>query len=90
MYEDFNKECINKFGDNIGSNIFSFFGSKETTEKYKCAEMYTIFCANDDTIFSGFAPNIIFKRNSILANGSEKCDFHFINDKYMECLNKRY
>ena len=56
---------------------------RETTEKYQCAEMCTIFCANDVTIFSGFAPNIIFERSSTLANENELCDFHFRNGKYI-------
>ncbi|MGL4773616.1 MAG: L-2-amino-thiazoline-4-carboxylic acid hydrolase [Clostridium sp.] len=50
---------------------------KETTEKYQCSEMCSIFCANDVTIFSGLAPNIIFERTDTMANGNEKCDFHF-------------
>lgn len=55
---------------------------RETTKKYQCAEMCTIFCANNVTIFSGFAPNIIFERSSTLANENELCDFHFRNGKY--------
>ena len=39
---------------------------------------------NDVTIFSGFAPNIIFERSGTLANGNEKCDFHFKNGKYIK------
>ncbi len=57
---------------------------KDTTDKYKCAEMCSIFCANDVTIFSGFAPNIIFERSGTLVNGIEKCDFHFKNSKYIK------
>ncbi|WP_291581295.1 L-2-amino-thiazoline-4-carboxylic acid hydrolase [Clostridium sp. UBA6640] len=57
---------------------------KETADKYKCAEMCSIFCANDVTIFSGFAPNILFERSDTLANGNEKCDFHFKNSKYIK------
>jgi hypothetical protein len=57
---------------------------KETTDKYQCTEMCSIFCANDVTIFSGFAPNILFERSDTLANGNEKCDFHFKNIKYIK------
>lgn len=55
---------------------------RETTEKYQCPEMCSIFCENDVTIFSGFSPNIIFERSSTIANGNEFCDFHFKNGKY--------
>lgn len=57
---------------------------KETTDKYQCAEMCSVFCENDVTIFSGFAPNIVFERRGTLANGDEKCDFHFKNIKYIK------
>ena len=57
---------------------------KETTNKYQCSEMCSIFCENDVTTFSGFAPNIIFERSDTLANGNEKCDFHFKNSKYIK------
>ena len=37
--------------------------------------------ANDDVIFSGYQPAIIFKRKNTLARGQGKCDFHFYNSK---------
>lgn len=57
---------------------------KETTDKYHCTEMCSIFCANDVTVFSALAPNIIFERSVTLANGNYKCDFHFKNSKYIK------
>ena len=52
-----------------------------TCVKYGCPEVCPVFCANDDTAFSGYFPKIIFKRSSTLANGQALCDFHFINGK---------
>lgn len=53
----------------------------ETTEKYKCPELCPIFCANDITNFSGYAPSIIFKREGTIGQWQKVCDFHFINGK---------
>ncbi len=53
----------------------------ETTKKYHCPEVCTVFCANDDTAFSGYHPKIIFERSSTLAKGQSLCDFHFYNGK---------
>ena len=70
MYKDFNKECINKFGNYI---------ILDANQRLK-----NMMSEIDDTIFSGFAPNIIFERSGTLANGNEKCDFHFKNGKYIK------
>lgn len=59
---------------------------KETTDKYQCSEMCSIFCENDITIFSGFAPKVLFERNGTIANGNEKCDFHFKNGKHIKLV----
>lgn len=71
---------------------FNFYSClyRDTTEKYKCTEMCSIFCKNDITIFSAFAPNIIFERDYTLANSNKKCDFHFKNSKvnYIKTLTK--
>ena len=53
----------------------------EVTKKYNCSELCHLFCANDDVIFSGYQPAIIFKRKNTLARGQGKCDFHFYNSK---------
>jgi hypothetical protein len=53
----------------------------DTTVKYHCPEVCTVFCANDDTTFAGYHPKIVFERSSTLAKGQDRCDFHFINGK---------
>ena len=54
----------------------------ETTQKYHCAEMCPLFCANDDVILSGYQPAIVFERKGTLALGQDVCDFHFKNQRY--------
>jgi hypothetical protein len=56
----------------------------ETTNKYSCPELCHLFCANDDVVFSGFRPAIIFERAETIARGQEKCDFHFRSSKYIK------
>lgn len=56
----------------------------DTTMKYNCPELCPVFCANDDTTFAGYAPNILFERNNTIGRGSKKCDFHFKNGKLIK------
>lgn len=51
----------------------------DITSKYKCPELCSLFCANDDVVLAGYKPSIIFKREKTIARGQEKCDFHFYN-----------
>lgn len=53
----------------------------ETTKKYGCPQMCTIFCKNDNTTLAGYAPSIRFERAGTIAEGREVCDFHFVNAK---------
>lgn len=53
----------------------------EITKKYNCPEMCTLFCKNDDVIFTGYKPAIIFERTGTIARGQKVCDFHFKNAK---------
>ena len=53
----------------------------EITKKYNCPEMCTLFCKNDDVIFAGYKPSIIFERTGTIARGQKVCDFHFKNAK---------
>jgi hypothetical protein len=55
----------------------------EVTSQYGHAELCTIFCKNDTTTFSAFAPKVIFERSGTLGMGNECCDFHFKNRKYI-------
>lgn len=48
--------------------------------------MCSIFCKNDITIFSAFAPKILFERSGTLANRDKKFDFHFKNSNHMKLL----
>lgn len=49
--------------------------------KYGCPELCTVFCQNDTTNFAGFLPKIKFQRKGTIGEGSERCDFHFVNSK---------
>ena len=49
----------------------------ETTERYGCPELCSVFCANDTTTFSGYKPKIIFERQGTIGQGQKLCDFHF-------------
>ena len=49
----------------------------ETLQKYVCPELCPVFCANDDTVFAGYRPGIVFERNGTIGKGQEVCDFHF-------------
>ncbi|HNX64645.1 MAG TPA: L-2-amino-thiazoline-4-carboxylic acid hydrolase [Oscillospiraceae bacterium] len=51
----------------------------EITKKYNCPEMCTLFCKNDDVVFEGYKPAIIFERNGTIARGQQVCDFHYKN-----------
>jgi hypothetical protein len=53
----------------------------ETTQKYNCSEMCTLFCANDDVILVGYKPTIVFERSGTIALGQHVCDFHFKNGR---------
>jgi len=50
---------------------------------YGCPELCTVFCRNDEIIFSAYVPKIYFKRDGTIAEGSVCCDFHFMNGKYL-------
>jgi len=54
----------------------------DMTLQYGCPELCTVFCKNDETIFSGYVPKIYFSRNGTIAKGASYCDFHFINGKF--------
>lgn len=56
----------------------------ETTKKYNCPELCPLFCKNDEITLVGYSPNIIFKRSGTIGRGQSKCDFHFINGKYIK------
>jgi hypothetical protein len=49
----------------------------DMTIEYGCPELCTVFCKNDNIVFSGYEPKIYFKRNGTIAEGSKFCDFHF-------------
>ncbi len=51
----------------------------ELTTQFGCPELCTVFCKNDVVTFSGYEPNIHFKRNGTLAEGDSCCDFHFMH-----------
>jgi hypothetical protein len=53
----------------------------ETTKKYDCPELCTVFCSNDTTAFSGYRPSVLFERRGTIAEGQKVCDFHFKNGK---------
>lgn len=73
-------EWIKYNNEEIHFNYYSCL-YKETTQKYQCPEMCSIYCANDVTTFSALAPNIIFERTETLANNNDKCDFHFKHNR---------
>jgi hypothetical protein len=54
----------------------------DMTTKYNCSKLCTVFCKNDNIVFSGYEPKILFKRNGTIAEGSPNCDFHFLNGQY--------
>lgn len=54
----------------------------ETTQKYGCPELCPLFCKNDTVVLAGYRPAIVFERTETIANGSNKCDFHFKNGKH--------
>lgn len=61
----------------------------DTTCKYECPELCTVFCKNDPTVFDGYKPGVVFKRSGTIAEGKEVCDFHFYNGKrYQENMVK--
>lgn len=51
----------------------------DTVCRYDCPELCTVFCKNDPTVFSGYEPAILFKREGTIAEGKTFCDFHFYN-----------
>lgn len=53
----------------------------DIVSSYAHPELCTVFCKNDTTAFSGYLPKIRFERSGTIGEGSEKCDFHFINNK---------
>ncbi|HPR95057.1 MAG TPA: L-2-amino-thiazoline-4-carboxylic acid hydrolase [Thermotogota bacterium] len=53
----------------------------ETTKKLHCPELCPVFCANDITLFSGYAPSVLFERSRTIAEGYTVCDFHFKNGR---------
>ena len=56
----------------------------DITKNYNCLELCTLFCKNDEVMFEGYKPSIVFERNGTIARGQETCDFHFKNQKYIE------
>jgi len=56
----------------------------EITQKYGCPELCPLFCKNDDVVLAGYKPAIVFERNETIAKGNNRCDFHFINGKYVK------
>ena len=60
----------------------------DLTNKHECPELCCVYCENDIITFSGLLPKIRFERNGTLANGSNCCDFHFINTKRSDKYTK--
>ncbi|MFA9378342.1 MAG: L-2-amino-thiazoline-4-carboxylic acid hydrolase [Lachnotalea sp.] len=83
MRKQYPKEGWNTQWITYDNNEIHFDYSKciymEITKKYNCPEVCPIFCANDETSFAGYAPNIVFEHNNTIGRGNEKCDFHFKN-----------
>ena len=52
----------------------------ETTQKYHCPELCTVYCENDQISFSGLLPKIRFERSGTLGEGASCCDFHFFKN----------
>lgn len=55
---------------------------RDMCEKFCCPELCTVFCRSDITAFSGYEPKIRFKRTETLAEGANRCDFHFIHGNH--------
>lgn len=53
----------------------------DTTKRYSCEEICPLFCANDDVIFTGYQPAVVFERSGTIARGQAVCDFHFKNPR---------
>lgn len=49
----------------------------DTCTYYKCPELCRIFCKSDEITYQGFAKKVEFKRNTMLAEDGNCCDFQF-------------
>ncbi len=78
--EGFNVKWQRRDNEEVHFNIHRCI-YKDMCDKFGCPKLCTVFCNSDITAFAGYKPKILFKRFKTIAEDSDYCDFHFINNK---------